>query len=550
MRRAWLSMNDEDEPIDSIAAQPAPPGRSDAKLRLLDQVAVFQYVTVPHAPTYRAIMQIFHEAKQHYVIELRPAEVLEQLRRSDYHVELPDDDALHRALDQLVDWGNLLRTHDTAAVSHIEDFYRRRHLYHLTAVGEAAHRAVLEVEATLGKAGALQTTMLVKIRDTLRSLAAQLVAPPPDPATLVTLLHDLHAAFDTLTQEANRFIGELGRHGGERVDEERFAMYKRAVLAYIGRFVGELRRLAAEIAVHVQASDAAGMDGAIATAATAAELPPVLDGRDPVADWIAEQRARWEGIRTWFVGSRSHPEPTVERLASVAVNAVVGLTRALARLNDRRTRPVDRAADYRTLARWFAGCANDEDAHRLWQAATGIYAARHFHIAEEDVDLAGRNASWWDAAPVAVPIRLRTHGATSSAGRPSPAQDYSADKQWIAQVRRREREQLAAAMRRFAGHGRLDLRAIERLDSAEFDLLLSLLDQALGAPRGEDGTRRARTADGRLLVVLQPPAPDDVDVVTLGTPRGRLRCRNYRIEVMDAFPAAAAGTRARQGSRA
>jgi uncharacterized protein (TIGR02677 family) len=542
-------MNRKDEPIDFTVVQ-TPPNRSQATLRLLDQVAVFHYVTAPNAPTYRAIMQIFYEAKQHYVIELRPAEVLEQLQRSTYHVELADEDTMDRALDQLVGWGNLLRTHDTAAVSHIEDFYRRRHLYYLTTVGEAAHRAVLEVEATLGKTGALQTTMLVKIRDTLRSLAAQLAAPAAEPVGLVTLLHDLHAAFDTLTQEANRFIGELGRHSGERVDEERFAMYKRAVLAYIGRFVSELRRLAAEIAMYVQASDAAGMAEAIAGAATAAELPPVLDGHDPVASWIAEQCARWDGVRTWFVGSRRHPEPTVERLANVAVNAVVGLTRALARLNDRRTRPVDRAADYRTMARWFAGCDSDEDAHRLWQAATGLYAGRHFHIPEEDMDLSGRNASWWDATPVAVPIRLRTHGATSSAGRPSPALDYSADKQWIAQMRRREREQLAAAMRRFAGCGRLDFRAIESLDAAEFDLLLSLLDQALGAPRGANGSRRARTADGRLIVVLQPPATDDASVVTLDTPRGRLRCRNYRIEVTDAFPAAALRSRAHQGSNA
>jgi uncharacterized protein (TIGR02677 family) len=118
--------------------------------RLLNQVAAFHYVTAPNAPTYRAVVQAFHEAKQHYVIELRPAEVLERVRQAPYHVELQDEDEVRRHLEQLVAWGNLLRTHDPVAVSRIDDFYKGRYVYHLTSVGEAAHRAVLDVEATVG----------------------------------------------------------------------------------------------------------------------------------------------------------------------------------------------------------------------------------------------------------------------------------------------------------------------------------------------------------------------------------------------------------------
>jgi len=42
--------------------------------RLLDQVPVFRYVTAENAPNYRAILEVFVEAKEHYVIELRPAD--------------------------------------------------------------------------------------------------------------------------------------------------------------------------------------------------------------------------------------------------------------------------------------------------------------------------------------------------------------------------------------------------------------------------------------------------------------------------------------------
>ena len=543
-------MNRYDEPseADTMSQHNEASRETTKATRLLDEVAVFHYVTAPNAPTYRAIMQIFHEAKEHYTVDLRPAQVLAGLQQSVYHAELPDEDALNRALDQLVDWGNLARIHDTAAVARIGDFYRRRHLYHLTAIGEAAHRAVREVEATLGKTGSLQTAMLVKIRDTLRSLAELAESGRRDDAdALYALLHDLHGAFDTLTQEASRFLGALGHRDSERMAEERFELYKRAVLNYVSRFVDQLRRLGAEIAIHVRACEAAGIADSFELAVRAANLPPAPDGRDPQALWVAEWRAKWEGVRTWFIGGTQGAESSVERFATKAVGAVVELMRFLSRLNDRRTRPVDRAADYRTLARWFAICTTDEQAHGLWQAATGLYAGRHFHIAEEDEDLVAPSTSWLDAAPVAVPIRLRTHGSSSAAGRAAPAQDYSADKQWIAQMRRREREQVAAATRRFAGHGCVDFRAIERLDAAEFDLLLSLLDQALGAPADPGGVRQVRTADGRLLVTLHPPATDaDAATATIDTPRGRLRCRNYRIEVRDAF-AAARSVRAQEG---
>lgn len=502
--------------------------------RLLNQVAAFHYVTAPNAPTYRAVVQAFHEAKQHYVIELRPAEVLERVRKAPYHGELQDEDEVRRHLDQLVAWGNLLRTHDPVAVSRIDDFYKGRYVYHLTTVGEAAHRAVLDVEATVGKSGSLQATMLVKIRDALDALAAAGAADPAEPDVALRLLHDLHSAFDTLTEEANRFMGDLGRHTrGERVEEDHFVLYKQAVLAYISRFVAQLRHLAAEIAAGVHAVEAAGAARLIAAAARSADLPPALPGTDPAAAWVEEQGARWAGVRAWFIGDAAGHRPTIERLAEVAVDAVVELTRTLGRLNDRRTRPVDRAADFRVLARWFSACADDDEAHCLWHSVFALESARHFHIEEEDPEHEAAVTSWWESEPVQVPPRLRARGDTSNSGRPSPAADHAREREWIAQRRRRERAQLEAALARFAGRGPLSLADLVSLDAAELELLLELFDETLSAPREADGTRRARTADGRLSVTLHPPAPGE-DFAAIATPDGRLRCLNYRIVVDEA----------------
>ncbi len=504
---------------------PAPPARPP---RRLDQVDAFRYVTVDNAPNYRALLEVFVEAKEHYVIELRPPEVRGRLARSALGFDLPAADDLDRHLDQLADWGNLQRAHDTGAVSRVEDFYRRRYLYRLTAIGEAAHRAVREVEATVGRSGSLQVSMLHEVRDALAALAE--AARGGDAPGLVRALHRLGGAFESLTQEANLFLGELDRHTGtERVEEVRFLAYKQALLSYLGKFLEDLRRLRSEIAERVAEVGGLAPASFLALAATAAELPPSVDGTDPSVRWQEDQRDRWAGIHAWFAGDASGP-PRVERLHSVAVDAVVRLTRALARLNERRSRAVDRAADFRTLAGWFSRCATEGEAHALWSAAFGLYPARHYHLVEEDAELTRPGASWWEAVPVDVPVRLRTRGAVLRSGRPPPASDFSDGRTWMAARRRRERAQVEEAMARFAGRGSVRLSDLAELDASEFDQLLALLDEALTAPRAADGSRRARSADGRLDVLLQPPASGRA-WVTLRTPSGRLRCLDYELRV-------------------
>ena len=506
--------------------------------RLLDQVSVFRHVTAENAPSYRAIVEVFAEAREHYQIELRPADVREALARSGFNhqLDLANEAELDRHLDQLDAWGNLQRSHDTAAVARIEDFYRRRYLYRLTPAGEAAHRAVREVEETVGRSGALQTSMLVEIRDALSALVEG--ARASDAAALARALHRLHAAFESLTEEANLFLAELDRHvSAERVDEARFLAHKHALLAYLGRFVADLKRLAPEIADRVDEAEALSPDRFIALAAEAAERPPSLDGGDPVAAWITAERGRWGGIRAWFAAGGEVPR--VERLQAKARESVARLTRALARLDERHARSVDRAADFRTLARWCAAAASDDDAHALYASALGLYSSRHFHIAEDDPELTRTSTSWWDAAPVEIPVRLRTHGAVSRSGRPPPALDFADGRAWLAARRKRERAQLDAALTRFAGRGPVRLSHVASLDPAEFDQFLALLDEALCAPRDADGARRTRSADGRLDIMLRPP-PDDRAWVVLSTPRGRLRCRDYLVEAAVAQPRAVA----------
>ena len=104
-----------------------------------------------------------------------------------------------------------------------------------------------------------------------------------DAAGLARALHRLRGAFVSLTEEAKLFLGELDRHtAGERLDEERFHAHKQALLAYLGRFVADLKRLAPEIAARIADVEQLDPDRLLAIAASAAErgfaCPPRIRG--------------------------------------------------------------------------------------------------------------------------------------------------------------------------------------------------------------------------------------------------------------------------------
>ncbi len=75
-----------------------------------------------------------------------------------------DSGALDAALAQLCEWRNLEAHRDTADVVTVEEFYRPRFLYQLTAEGEAAEHALAVFYETLEQPGELQTTALSDIR--------------------------------------------------------------------------------------------------------------------------------------------------------------------------------------------------------------------------------------------------------------------------------------------------------------------------------------------------------------------------------------------------
>lgn len=498
------------------------------------RLTLFSYTVESLAPLYRAIMRLFFDAKARYRIQFRPDEIALELRRSGGGEALSEV-GIDRALDQLVEWGNLRRSHDTGRVATLEDFRRRHFVYQMTTAGEAAERAVGEVVAALERSGSLQRVMLGTILRNLIEIRQELGREEPRSERLFEHLFNLTEQFRTLTDNASTFLARLHEaiDSGE-VHADAFIVYKQAVLEYLEQFLGELSEIAPQITREIQAIEAAGVDRLAALAARADVAPTPLGVRDPSEDL----RRKWRGIAAWFVGDGREPA-TVEHLRAAARGAINRILLVLERLHEKRFRRLSRTTDLLRLAGWFDRLAEEdggaERAHRLFQSAFGLFGARHFGELEEDPDLVRPGTSWWEAPPVPIAPALRETGRSTATGRAAQVVDYSRVKQLLAERHHREREAQSAALGRFAGCGPVALAELPPLSPDEFALLLSLFDRLLSIPPGPGGEREARSRDGRLRLRLEEPEPGSL--AGLSTEAGRLTLPAWVLTVEDVVTA-------------
>lgn len=529
--------------------------------------ATFSHLVADKRALYRAVLEVFSDAKARFVLHLRPADVAEALPGR------PGLEEVETALRQLVDWGNLSADPDTAEVATVEEFYRARFLYRLTAAGEATERGLESYLARLGRAGELQTAALGDIRDLLHDLRAHLPSdgedpafedpdrvaaagqptggpsspagtrpaagsgaparavaadPPPAPAEPLEAdplmrpghteldvakvhltLRALWDRFDELTERAQSFVATLQRsvelHGA---DVDALVAYKDGLLDYLERFISELVVAQAHIAALLREVEERGLARLLAAAADR-ELADALDpsAADRAAVHAAWQ-ARWSGLVGWFLPTGERP-PQAEVLRARARAAIPTLLQAIADVNERRWSRSDRAADLRALARWFGDCATAGDAHRLWRAAFALAPARHLTVdadtlAARDQDPVLPTTSWLEAPPVHISPRLRRTGRVTPRGRVRNIIDRSAEKALLARLAAEEAAQVAAARRALCSDGPVRLSTLAPLDPAAFELFLELLGAALAEATVRGRAARASTADGVLIVDLIP----------------------------------------------
>ncbi|GCD42444.1 TIGR02677 family protein [Streptomyces paromomycinus] len=500
---------------------------------------MFRFTTVERADLYGAVLNAFGVAGEYLETALGIDAVRERLRVVGW-VAAVEDAELHEVLKKLVQWELLDVVHNHAENYRTAEEYERRNLqYSLTRRGEAALAGVRHALEVLASTGALQTAVLEAIADRLDELSLLSAEPASADRRIFSTLRELEGHLDALVENTKAFNGELQRLlRAEGADLEVFHEVKAATVAYLQEFLVNLDRRGQAVAAAVARVEERGTAVLRGRALRGAELPPTA-GTDPAAGWLEGRRARWAGLRAWFLPDDGE-RPRIEQLHDIARRAIVSLLQVLERINESRRRSTSAVQDFRELARWFAAAPAEEDLHRLWSAAFGLGPARHAHLAHPDPELIPPSHSWSEAPPVEVSALLRTSGRTERFTRTGKVRDVTAVRAERAERARTERAELARAWNVLKTEGPVRLSSFGTLDPAVFDRLLDLLGRALSARPDAGGLRRAVTGDGRVEIVLSPP-PDQGTVV-LRTAQGALAGPDYVIHITaaggaSAFPA-------------
>ncbi len=473
----------------------------------VDARELFRHVSAEKSALYRRIMDAFAAAKRQFRLHLRPDEVLAE---ADWEGLTPKSEEVQQALAQLTEWGNLESQPDTARVASISDFYRARFLYRLSEGGEAVESALGVFVQALRRRAELQSIALEDIAkqlQVLRMLAGEAV---PDTAKVHETLRDLVRVFEGLADNAQAFMASIGRSIElQQSDAGTVVAYKKKLIDYLDRFIGDLVSRSGGIAQHILALDPVIQPLLRQTSQREArDAAPGEESEQTDALARAQQAwdERWKGLRGWFV-STGHEPPQAEVLRSKARSAIPHLLAVIAALNERRSGRSDRSADFRTLAVWFADCRKEEDAHRLARAAFALNPARHFLAGADGPELPA-STPWAEAPPVHIHPRLREYGEMAPRGPLPRVKDRGLERQKLASQIAVEDREIEAARAKLANGQAKRLSDFGQLDRHGFDLFLNLLGETLPAQTGPDEAVERQTGDGLLHVRLEPLGAD------------------------------------------
>lgn len=522
----------------------------------------FAYLSTPNAALYGQVLRVFAQARARFTVHLRPEDVQAELRRES-GIATVAIESVSAALEQLEAWGNLRADADTGRVTTVEDFHRARYLYQLTRHGQAAVAAIVAYELALGHRGQLQAVALEDIAEQLASLLVLSRDPNPDPAKAHLALLGLVDRFTSLADNAEAFMASLRRTlDFQDGDEDGFIAYKDRLIGYIERFIADLANRGAQIADLLGQLNSSGVSGLLILAAQREAADAVPDGEESAvqdaggalsgesaaataasAAVLVAWENRWRGLTDWFVSRGAHHPSQAKLLRASAVSAITNLVNTVSALNERRGGRVDRSADFRALARFFAEAPSDEDAHRLWRAAFALTPARHLSVDSETEELWSQQqpspgTPWKQAPPLLISPRLRETGSYERRGSPNKVADRSAARAFLAEQAEAEAVQTSAARSRLATDGPTllsELGGPEGLDRQAFRLFLAVLGDALAARVPGEAECSATTGDGTMEVRLK--LVDASTIVEIPTQDGVLSGPEHIIEILDLAPA-------------
>ncbi|GAB2631926.1 hypothetical protein GCM10027088_02650 [Nocardia goodfellowii] len=485
---------------------------SDERLRL------FSFATAEKRADYLWVLRAFDSARAAYVVLLHADDVAEWIRRNSAGAAELSGAEIGPLLDQLHQWGVLERSYDGTRAATLAEYRNRHYVYQFSQAGFQAYRAVAGVLAARLDEAALSRLVLPELLADLHALAEANHAG--DAERVYRTLRRLDAALTDMAARAAHFylsLGDMVRT--TEITPEAFLVHKDALLAHMRDFSMDLARFAPRLANAIADIEETGVDELIERAAGCDERV-LLSPQERQADW----RARWQGLRTWFVAAEPGDSTEADRLREATMSAIAAVLSLLRRVTETRRGGVSRESALRHLAGWFTAAPSTDSAHALFDTVFGLGRPRHLSMEHPDADLIPPTRSWWDAPPLEISRTLAETGRPPQAGAPARIQRNDAS------IRRLREAQLDAQRARAEAAKSLAAANIyeRELDDRETEVLLRLLDAASTAWVPVSGRVEGTTGsdNGVTLTVSTHPGS-----TVIRTSRGLLHLNGRKLDV-------------------
>nr|WP_228816822.1 TIGR02677 family protein [Nocardia elegans] len=504
------------------------PTRDETVIEGADRLRLFSFATADKRNDYLWVLRAFDHARAAYVVLLHASDVADTLARMP-DAPHPTATEIGPLLEQLHTWGVLERSYDGTRAATLAEYRNRHYVYQFSQAGYQAYRAVNEVLGARLDEASLSRLVLPELLADLRALAQ--ANRDGDAERVYRILKRLDTALSELADRAAHFyltLGDLVRT--TEATPEAFLAHKDALLAHMREFSMDLARYAPRLAAAIAEVDDTGAESLIARAASCDERV-LLDLGAREADW----RARWQGLRGWFVAVRdrgapdpaaeSAPATEAERLREATMSAIAAVLSLLRRVTETRKGGVSRESALRHLAGWFAAAPTTDSAHALFDVVFGLGKPRHLSMEHPDADIIPAHRSWWEAAPLEIARTLAETGRQPTPGAPARLVRNDAGVRRLRQAQlETQRARAAAAMSLAAAdvHDRV-------LDERETEVLLRLLDAASTAWVPVSGRVSTTGSDsGVTLTVREHPGS-----TVVRTAQGLLYLDHRRLEVRE-----------------
>ncbi|MEJ5946795.1 TIGR02677 family protein [Pseudokineococcus basanitobsidens] len=464
---------------------------------MAERAQLYRYVTAEQSAEYLAVMRLFTGT---LLAELSAGDVASALAERGVALDVA---VAQQRCEQLLEWGNLVASPNDARVATIRDYTRSRARYQVSPLGGRVHREVDAVLDAVDGARDVARELLGGTVATLDRLLAALGTPEPDVEALaadVTTVFANQALFTDSVKDFYAFLAtRLSRYD---LAGEEYEAFKGLLLDYVELISADVARHAPAVVERLGRLEP-HLDRLLALLADLPSFAAAAGGL------LAQGRARtdWEGLTGWYTGGGGRSGPA--QLRGATEQALGQLIANAKRMITSAGGGVSRRGDLLRLAAWFTGCT-DEEAHHLFAATFGAQPARHLLVGPDEPDAHGSaTTSWWDAAPVDVPVSLRERGDRAARGATPRVPDPGLDRERLLAEAEDELAQRRAAAAELAAAGDLHGATVS---PAARDMLLDRVADLLAVDPLLTAPVEA-TDDDLDLVVRVSAAPDAATVV-------------------------------------